>query len=271
MSVMSAAEARQVAGAGPDVPPPRLQIARSASRPEDADAGLAAAAEAPPGAGSRRHAGDKVTPAQAALRVRHVKVVRQVSIRSRRASVVGPARPAGTGRSEHAGEPARVAGQARAWTIAQPPATDRRTPMHQLQAAAHTGAATRALVTRRTLVTRQTVAGARAQRRPGSVRLTRRGRLVIAGLAILVIASVVTVLVIAAAVSVQASSHATAPGSVYRGMTQVVVQPGQTLWSIAAAADPSGNAWAVVQQIINANALPSVTVQAGQLLWVPRA
>jgi nucleoid-associated protein YgaU len=80
----------------------------------------------------------------------------------------------------------------------------------------------------------------------------------------------VTVLVIAAAVSVQASSHATAPGSAYRGMTQVVVQPGQTLWSIAAAAEPSGNAWAVVQQIINVNALPSVKVQAGQQLWVPR-
>jgi nucleoid-associated protein YgaU len=71
--------------------------------------------------------------------------------------------------------------------------------------------------------------------------------------------------------SVQASSHGSAAGSPYRGMTQVVVRPGQTLWSIAAAAEPSGNMWAVVQQIINVNALSSANVQAGQLLWVPRS
>jgi LysM domain len=58
-------------------------------------------------------------------------------------------------------------------------------------------------------------------------------------------------------------------GSPYHGMTQVVVRPGQTLWSIAAAAEPSGNLWGVVQQIINVNALSSANVQAGQLLWVP--
>jgi nucleoid-associated protein YgaU len=70
--------------------------------------------------------------------------------------------------------------------------------------------------------------------------------------------------------SVQASGHASAPGSPYRGMTQVVVQPGQTLWSIAAAAEPSGNLWAVVQQIINVNALSGAGIQTGQLLWVPK-
>jgi LysM repeat protein len=53
-------------------------------------------------------------------------------------------------------------------------------------------------------------------------------------------------------------------------MTQVVVQPGQTLWSVAAAAEPSANAWAVVQQIIDVNALSSANVQAGELLWVPK-
>jgi LysM repeat protein len=53
-------------------------------------------------------------------------------------------------------------------------------------------------------------------------------------------------------------------------MTQVVVQPGQTLWSIAAAAEPSANPWTVVQQIIDANALSGARVQAGQLLWVPK-
>jgi len=49
-----------------------------------------------------------------------------------------------------------------------------------------------------------------------------------------------------------------------------VVQPGQTLWSIAAAADPSADPWTVVQQISDANALNGVQVETGQLLWVPR-
>ena len=90
-----------------------------------------------------------------------------------------------------------------------------------------------------------------------------------AGLVIAVVVVAVTLLWMSVAGGVQASSHGSAPGSPYHGMTQVVVQPGQTLWSIAAAAEPSGNAWAVVQQIINVNALSSANVQAGQLLWVP--
>jgi nucleoid-associated protein YgaU len=102
------------------------------------------------------------------------------------------------------------------------------------------------------------------------VRLTRRGRRVVAGFVLGVIIVVVTVLWMSVAGSVQASSHAGAPGSAYRGMTQVVVQPGQTLWSIATAAEPSGNLWAVVQQIINVNALNGAEIQSGQLLWVPK-
>ena len=90
-----------------------------------------------------------------------------------------------------------------------------------------------------------------------------------AGLVIAVVVVAVTLLWMSVPGGVQASSHGSAPGSPYQGMTQVVVQPGQTLWSIAAAAEPSANAWAVVQQIINVNALSGAKVQAGQLLWVP--
>ena len=92
-----------------------------------------------------------------------------------------------------------------------------------------------------------------------------------AGLVIGLIIVAVTVLWMSAAGSVQASSQGSTQGSPYRGMTQVVVRPGQTLWSIASAAEPSGNLWAVVQQIINVNALSSANVQAGQLIWVPRS
>jgi LysM repeat protein len=53
-------------------------------------------------------------------------------------------------------------------------------------------------------------------------------------------------------------------------MTQIVVRPGQTLWSIAAAAEPSADPRIVIQQIIDANALGGNTIRAGQLLWVPK-
>jgi nucleoid-associated protein YgaU len=146
-----------------------------------------------------------------------------------------------------------------------------------VQVAAHaqagqTHVASQARVARQVRVTSQArmTRQARVAPRPGPVRFTRRGRRVVAGLVIAVIIVAVTVLWMSVAGSVQASSHGSAAGSPYRGMTQVVVRPGQTLWSIATAAEPSGNLWSVIQQIINVNALSSANVQAGQLLWVPR-
>jgi predicted metal-binding membrane protein len=109
-----------------------------------------------------------------------------------------------------------------------------------------------------------------AGQRPGAIRLTRRGRRVVAGLAVLAVIAAATLLWMTAAGSVQASSRGGSPASPYQGMTQVVVRPGQTLWSIAAAAQPSANAWSVVQQITEVNALSGPTVHAGQLLWVPK-
>jgi hypothetical protein len=85
------------------------------------------------------------------------------------------------------------------------------------------------------------------------------------------------VVVIAAMViwtGVAGGAQVPAPGaparSPYQGMTQIVVQPGQTVWSIAAAAEPAADPWAVVQQISDLNALNGAQIQAGQLLWVPQ-
>jgi hypothetical protein len=50
-----------------------------------------------------------------------------------------------------------------------------------------------------------------------------------------------------------------------------VVHPGQTLWSVAAAAEPSGDSWDVVQQIMNVNALNGPEIHAGELLWIPKS
>jgi hypothetical protein len=106
---------------------------------------------------------------------------------------------------------------------------------------------------------------------PAGLRLTRRGRAVLAAGMILAVLAIVTVLRTSPAGGSQASGRGATAGSPYSGMTQVVVRPGQTLWSVAAAAEPAASTWAVVQEIIEVNALSSPEVEAGQLLWVPRA
>ena len=103
------------------------------------------------------------------------------------------------------------------------------------------------------------VAGTVAPRR---LRLTRRGRIVVAILAALAVCG----LFVAGASAAQASGPAAAHGNA----TQVIVQPGDTLWSIAQSADPNADARAVVQQILQANRLTNPDITAGQRLWVPR-
>jgi LysM repeat protein len=53
-------------------------------------------------------------------------------------------------------------------------------------------------------------------------------------------------------------------------MAQVVVRPGQTLWSIAERAEPAADPRIVVQQIIEFNALSGPVIQPGESLWVPK-
>jgi nucleoid-associated protein YgaU len=95
-----------------------------------------------------------------------------------------------------------------------------------------------------------------------TVRLTRRGRLVLAVAAALVVAG----LVVAGATAAQASGPAVAHG----GDSRVFVQPGDTLWSIAQRTDPGADPQAVVAGILRANHLPTSSVTVGQRLWVPR-
>jgi len=97
---------------------------------------------------------------------------------------------------------------------------------------------------------------------PRSVRLTRRGRLVLALVATLVVAG----LVVAGATAAQASS----PALAHAGQSRVFVQPGDTLWSIAQSTDPGADPQAVVAGIMKDNHLSTATVNVGQRLWVPR-
>jgi hypothetical protein len=101
------------------------------------------------------------------------------------------------------------------------------------------------------------------------LRLTRRGRAVVAVVAVVLAAVVITIIAMAAPGGAQAANHGRA-GAGYQGMRQIVVQPGQTLWSIASKAEPVADPRLVIDQIMTVNAMTSAVIQVGQLLWVPR-
>lgn len=98
------------------------------------------------------------------------------------------------------------------------------------------------------------------------VRLTRRGRVVIAVLA----AMVTTGLCVAGASAAQATSGSASPRGAAGGAGLVVVQPGDTLWSIAKSADPGADTRTIVQEMLQLNRLTGPGIAPGQRLWVPR-
>jgi LysM domain len=104
---------------------------------------------------------------------------------------------------------------------------------------------------------------------PPPLRLTRRGRAAVGVLVTAMAAALALAIAMATAGGARAASHGQ-PASAHQGMHEIVVQPGQTLWSIASAAEPSADPRLVVPQIMAANGLTSTDVGAGQLLWVPR-
>jgi LysM domain-containing protein len=115
------------------------------------------------------------------------------------------------------------------------------------------------------------VPDARLAPRRNTVRLTRRGRLVVTVMLTAVCLSLVVLAWLAiAARAAQATDGGQSPGAVYQNLTSVVVHPGQTLWSIASQAEPTADPRAVMQQIIELNALHGTNVVPGQRLWVPR-
>ena len=107
--------------------------------------------------------------------------------------------------------------------------------------------------------------------RRNTVRLTQRGRIVVA---VMLTAASLSLVVLAwlaiAARAAQAADGGSPPGAVYQNLTSVVVHPGQTLWSIASQAEPAADPRAVVQQIIDLNGLRGTRLEPGQRLWVPR-
>lgn len=100
--------------------------------------------------------------------------------------------------------------------------------------------------------------------RPSAARLqlTNRGRVV------LFVAAVLTIAVLA--VTVGSATSATVESGTQEATTSVVVQPGQTLWQIAAAANPDGDIRATVYDIMKLNSLADAgALQMGRELAVP--
>ena len=90
------------------------------------------------------------------------------------------------------------------------------------------------------------------------VRLTRRGRVVVLGL-LVALAALVVVLV-----SQPGQAADTTP------LPTRVVQPGDSLWSIAGQVAPGRNRAATVEDIRRLNHLDGYRLQVGQKLTVPR-
>jgi LysM repeat protein len=97
--------------------------------------------------------------------------------------------------------------------------------------------------------------------RPGVVRLTRRGRLVVLAVAVLAVLAVGFVLA--------GGSVATGEAGTPEPTHVVMVGSGDTLWDIAAGLSDDGDVRAMVDRIQRLNALDSGMVVAGQRLLVP--
>lgn len=97
------------------------------------------------------------------------------------------------------------------------------------------------------------------------IRLTVRGRRVLAALAALP-AVVVIVLAVLGGGAASATREDGAPADTY---SEITVMPGESLWSIAEDVAPSADPRDVVAAIARLNALESGTVSVGQRLAVP--
>jgi Tfp pilus assembly protein FimV len=102
---------------------------------------------------------------------------------------------------------------------------------------------------------------------PAPLRLTRRGR-ALARLAALVAVVALGIGLMVAATgafgSAAAGTRPTAPAT-----RTIVVQPGQTLWSIAAQVAPTADRRDTIARIVELNALANSSVSAGARIAVP--
>lgn len=99
------------------------------------------------------------------------------------------------------------------------------------------------------------------------LRITARGRRVLAGLAALPVAAGVAAAILGGGVALGTAEGAPGPSD----FGQVTVMSGETLWSIAERVAPGHDPRDVVAELSSLNALEGGVVQAGQQLSLPVA
>lgn len=105
----------------------------------------------------------------------------------------------------------------------------------------------------------------RCPARSGPVRLTRRARLLLTGLALVV---VVAVAVLATGGALATAGTAGGSGSTTT-VERVTVRPGETLWEIARREAPGVDPRETIAAMMDLNALDSAVVAAGRVLLLP--
>ncbi|APZ34836.1 hypothetical protein BOH66_11715 [Microbacterium aurum] len=96
------------------------------------------------------------------------------------------------------------------------------------------------------------------------LRLTRRGRRVLAFLA-----SVPAIVALSIAIISGGGALATSDSGAGAALEKVTVMPGDTLWSIAESVAPQADPRDVVDAIMRLNALPSGSLDAGETIAIP--
>jgi LysM repeat protein len=99
------------------------------------------------------------------------------------------------------------------------------------------------------------------------LRITRRGRVVLATVASLPLVAGVVAAALFGANSAVASSEQSSAAA--QSFDYVTVQAGETLWGLAEEIAPSADPRDVIADIVSLNQLPSAEVQPGQKLAVP--
>ena len=118
--------------------------------------------------------------------------------------------------------------------------------------------------------------------RAAGLRLTARGRAVVAGLAVLTAVAAAAVLLLGAALAAPAGTEGrgvdgavlvpAVPGAALAadGLAYpYVVQRGDTLWGIASTLDPAGDPRPLVDRIQQLNARADSRLAVGEVLWLP--
>ena len=105
----------------------------------------------------------------------------------------------------------------------------------------------------------------RAKQAP--LRLTRRGRFVFIGVPLILLAALI--LTLSGFLNAPAKAAESAAGLSLTPTVTVTVQPGESLWAIAASVAPERDPRDVVTDIIQLNNLEAARVVPGQALFIP--